>query len=54
MSEGQDLTCLQVLSKEISSMDQWYNAVQTQIALTNYPQETAQILQRDIVLVLFE
>ena len=30
------------------SVDQWYNAVQTQVALANYPQETAQILQRDI------
>ena len=30
------------------NMDQWYNAVQTQVALANYPQETAQILQRDI------
>ena len=30
------------------SVDEWYNAVQTQIALAKYPQETAQILQRDI------
>ena len=30
------------------SVNQWYNAVQTQVVLTNYPQETAQILQRDI------
>ena len=30
------------------SVDQWYNAVQTQVALANYPQETAQILQRGI------
>ena len=30
------------------SVDQWYNTVQTQVALENYPQETAQILQRDI------
>ena len=30
------------------SVDQWYNAVQTQVALAKYPQETAQILQRDI------
>ena len=29
-------------------MDQWYNAVQRQVELANYPQETAQILQRDI------
>ena len=30
------------------SVDEWYNKVQTQIGLCNYPQETAQILQRDI------
>ena len=30
------------------SVDQWYNAVQTQVVLANYPKETAQILQRDI------
>ena len=30
------------------SVDQWYNVVQTQVVLANYPQETAQILQRDI------
>ena len=30
------------------SVNQWYNAVQTQVVLANYPQETAQILQRDI------
>ena len=30
------------------SIDQWYNAVQTQVALANYPQETTQILQRNI------
>ena len=30
------------------SVDQRYNAVQTQVVLANYPQETAQILQRDI------
>ena len=30
------------------SVDQWYNAVQTQVALANYLQETAQILQREI------
>ena len=35
-------------------VDEWYNKVQTQIGLCNYPQETAQILQRDIYLVLFE
>ena len=30
------------------SVDEWYNAVQTQVALARYPPETAQILQRDI------
>ena len=30
------------------SVNQWYNAVQTQVTLANYPQERAQILQRDI------
>ena len=25
------------------SVNQWYNAVQTQVALTNYPEETVQI-----------
>ena len=30
------------------SMDEWYNAVQTQAALAKYPQETAKILHRDI------
>ena len=30
------------------SVDEWYNAVQTQVALSKYPPETAQILQRDI------
>ena len=29
-------------------MDEWYNAVQVQINLAKYPQETAKILQRDI------
>ena len=29
-------------------MDTWYNAVQAQINLAKYPQETARILQRDI------
>ena len=29
-------------------MDEWYNAVQAQINLAKYPQETAIILQRDI------
>ena len=29
-------------------MDEWYNAVQAQINLAKYPQETARILQRDI------
>ena len=30
------------------SVDEWYNAVQAQINLARYPQETARILQRDI------
>ena len=30
------------------SVDEWYNAVQNQINLARYPQETARILQRDI------
>ena len=30
------------------SVDEWYNAVHTQVALSKYPPETAQILQRDI------
>ena len=30
------------------SVDEWYNAVQRQVALSRYPPETAQILQRDI------
>ena len=30
------------------SVDEWYNGVQTQVALANYPQETAKILHRDI------
>ena len=30
------------------SVDEWYNAVQTQVALAQYPQETAKILHRDI------
>ena len=30
------------------SVDKWYNAVQTQVALSRYPPETVQILQRDI------
>ena len=28
-------------------VDEWYSKVQSQIGLCNYPQETAQILQRD-------
>ena len=31
------------------SVDEWYNVVQTQVALAKYPQETAKILHRDIV-----
>ena len=30
------------------SVDEWYNAVQTQVALAKYPPETAKILCRDI------
>ena len=30
------------------SVDEWYNAVQTQINLAKYPAETAKILHRDI------
>ena len=30
------------------SVDEWHNAVQSQINLAKYPQETARILQRDI------
>ena len=30
------------------SVDEWYNAVQAQINLAKYPQETARILHRDI------
>ena len=30
------------------SFDEWYNAVQIQIALAKYPPETAKILHRDI------
>ena len=29
------------------SVEEWYNAVQTQVALSKYPPETAKILQRD-------
>ena len=39
----------QVSSKETNkSVDEWYNAVQTQVALPKYPPETAKILHRDI------
>ena len=30
------------------SVDEWYNAVQTQVNLVKYPPETAKILHRDI------
>ena len=30
------------------SVDEWYNAVQTQVASAKYPQEMAKILHRDI------
>ena len=29
-------------------VDEWYNAVQTQVALAKYPHETAKILHRDV------
>ena len=34
--------------QEDHSVDKWYNAVQNQINIARYPQETAKILQRDI------
>ena len=34
------------------SVDEWNNAVQTQVAVAKYPTETAMILHRDILLVL--
>ena len=30
------------------SVDEWYNTVQTQVALATYPPETAKIVHRDI------
>ena len=33
------------------SVDEWCNAVQTHVALAKYPQETAQILQRHILVL---
>ena len=30
------------------SVDEWYNALQTQVGLAEYPKETAEILQRNI------
>ena len=39
---------LTILQQGNKSVDVWYNAVQTQIALTNYPPETAKILHKDI------
>ena len=35
------------------SVDEWYNAVQAQINLAKYPQETARILHRDIFCFFF-
>ena len=35
------------------SLYEWYNAVQTQVALAKYPQETAKILHRDIFCCFF-
>ena len=34
----------------VMSVDKWYNALQTHVALSRYPPETAKILQRDIFL----
>ena len=34
-------------------MDEWYNAVQTQVALVKYPQETVKVLHRDIFWFFF-
>ena len=34
--------------QEEHSVDEWYNAAQSQINLARYPQETTRILQRDI------
>ena len=31
------------------SVDEWYNAVQVQVSLAKYPQETANILHHDII-----
>ena len=36
------------------SVDEWYNAVQTQVALARYPQEMAKILHRDIFWYFFK
>ena len=36
------------LRKGERSADEWYNAVQTQVALAKYQQETAKVLHRDI------
>ena len=35
------------------SVEEWYNAVQNQINLARYPQETTKILQRDIFCFFF-
>ena len=32
-----------------SSVDEWYNTVQTQVALAKYPQENVKIIHRDIL-----
>ena len=35
------------------SVDEWYSAVQTQVALAKYPLETAKILHRNIICFFF-
>ena len=47
MRSEQDLTCLQTLDKVIEVWMSCYNAVQTQVVLAKFPQETAKILHRD-------
>ena len=39
--------------QEETSVDEWHNAVQAQINLAKYPQETARILYRDIFYFFF-
>ena len=44
----QDLTFSQASGKEVTAVDEWYNAVQAQVNLAKYHPETAKILHRDI------